>query len=241
MNCEPLGERVPAGRTDTGTVFEQPVLVRGEGGRELHLRRVDVELDQVTRDGDAVVSLLSNLPEEGDERGRGPAVGALRIAGLYLCRWRIETAFQELEGLLNSEINALGYPKAALFGFCVALVLYNALSLMKAALAAVHGAKKVEEEVSSYYIAAELETTTRGMMIAVPQEHWGVFGSMPPREFLAVMRMLAGKLNLLHFKKHPRGPKKPQPQRTYDPAHPHVSTAKLLAMRSPKKRRTTHP
>jgi len=241
MACQPRGERVLVGRTDTGTVYEQLVLVRGEGGRELRLRRVDVELDGATRDGDKVVSLLSNLPDEGDERGRGPAVGALRIAGLYLCRWRIETAFQELEGLLNSEVNALGYPKAALFGFCVALVLYNALSLMRAALAAVHGARKVEEEVSSYYIAAELETTTRGMMIAVPLEHWAVFGSMPPGQFLDVMRMLAGKFNLLHFKKHPRGPKKPQPKRTYDPAHPHVSTAKLLAMRSPRKRRPTHP
>lgn len=247
MACEPLGGRRRVGRTDTGTVYEQEVLVReagGEGGRELRLRRVDVELDKATRDGDRVVSLLSNLPSEseaGGREGRGPAVGALKIADLYLCRWRIETAFQELEGLLNSEINALGYPRAALFGFCVALVLYNALSLMRAALAAAHGARKVEREVSSYYIAAELETTPRGMMIAVPQEHWEVFAKMPPAEFVAVMLMLAGKVNLRHFKKHHRGPKKPQPPRTYDPKHPHVSTAKLLSARSPRKRRSTHP
>ncbi len=236
MACESLGERRLVGRTETGTVYEQAVLVRGEGGRELRLRRIDVEVDHATRDGDKVVSLLSNLPAEGDG-----AVDALKIADLYRKRWTIETAFQELAGHFKSEINALGYPRAALFGFCVALVLYNAVSLMRAALAAAHGAQKVQKEVSSYYIAAELETTTRGMMIAVPLEHWAVFGTMPPEQFVTVMLMLAGKMNLRHFKKHPRGPKKPQPKRVYDPAHPHVSTAKLLSARSPRKRRAIHP
>jgi hypothetical protein len=37
---------------------------------------------------------------------------------------------QELEGPLHSEINILGYPKAALFGFCVALVAYNVLAVV---------------------------------------------------------------------------------------------------------------
>jgi hypothetical protein len=133
----------------------------------------------------------------------------------------------------------LGYPKAALFGFCVALVVFNAISLMKAALRGCHGASKIEEEVSNYYIAAELETTSRGMMIAIPQEHWRVFGRMSAAQFAAAMLMLAGKVNLRHFKKHPRGPKKPQPARTYDPAHPHVSIAKLLQHRQPRKRRNT--
>lgn len=228
--CEPLGERRELGRTQTGTVYEQPVRIRGEGGRELLLRRIDVELDQVTRDGDPTVSLLSNLPAEGPG-----AVCGLRIAELYRGRWKIETAFQELAEHFDSEINALGYPRAALFGFCVALVLYNAVSLMRAALAGAHGAEKIEKEVSSYYIAAELRTTSRGMMISVPEEHWEVFVTMPPEQFVAVMLMLAGKVNLRHFKKHPRGPKKPQPPRIYDPAHPHVSTFKILAQRKAKK------
>lgn len=41
--------------------------------------------------------------------------------------------------------------------------------LMRSALRAAHGAQKVEQEVSDYYIAAELETTSRGMMIAIPE------------------------------------------------------------------------
>jgi IS4 transposase len=61
---------------------------------------------------------------------------AKKIADLYRKRWKIETAFQELTEHLNSEINTLGYPPAALFGFCVALVSYMILSVIKAALRA---------------------------------------------------------------------------------------------------------
>ena len=53
---------------------------------------------------------------------------------MYRKRWTIETAFQELEATLDGEINTLGYPKAALFAFCVALVSYNLMSVIKAAL-----------------------------------------------------------------------------------------------------------
>ena len=55
------------------------------------------------------------------------------VADLYRRRWTIETAFAEMEKVLNGEINALGYPKAALFSFCMALVAYNVLSTVKGA------------------------------------------------------------------------------------------------------------
>jgi hypothetical protein len=234
MVCEPLEALQELGRIEGGMVYEQRVRVQGENGPELNLRRIQIHLDHETRDGDKVINLLTNLPSSGPK-----AVGGLKVATLYRERWKIETAFQELAQHFNSEINALGYPKAALFGFCVALVVFNAIALMKAALRGCHGAQKVEEEVSNYYIAAELETTSRGMMIAIPQEHWRVLGKMPVAQFVAVMLMLAGKVNLRHFKKHPRGPKKPQPPRIYDPAHPHVSTAKLLQLRQDRKRKNT--
>jgi IS4 transposase len=41
---------------------------------------------------------------------------AKRVARLYRKRWTLETAFQHLEAYFHSEINTLGYPKAALFG-----------------------------------------------------------------------------------------------------------------------------
>ena len=70
-----------------------------------------------------------------------------KIADLYHGRWKIETAFQELTRFLNSEISTLGYPRAALFGFCVALVAYMILAVVKAAIEAVHG-KEVIQKVS---------------------------------------------------------------------------------------------
>ena len=67
------------------------------------------------------------------------------VAGLYRRRWTIETAFQEMEETLDGEINALGYPKAALFSFCMALVAYNVMAAVKAALRSAHGATTVED------------------------------------------------------------------------------------------------
>ena len=74
----------------------------------------------------------------------------MKIAELYRDRWTIETAFQHLAQYLNSEINTLGYPRAALFGFCVALVSYMAMSVIKAALGSVHGTEVIEKELSGF-------------------------------------------------------------------------------------------
>jgi hypothetical protein len=42
----------------------------------------------------------------------------------------METAFQHLVAYFHSEINTLGYPKAALFKFCLALVAYNMFAVV---------------------------------------------------------------------------------------------------------------
>ena len=159
------GGRV-AGST-TGKVFEQTIRATNDAGEILILRRVTVVLDQPTRDGDTEIHLLTNVPAQ-DAR-------ASVIAELYRRRWTIETAFAEMEATLNGEMNTLGYPKAALFAFCVALVAYNVMSTIKAALRSVHGEKMVAEEVSGYYVAEEIQMTHRGMMIAIPEDEWVVF------------------------------------------------------------------
>jgi hypothetical protein len=41
----------------------------------------------------------------------------------------------------------VGYPKAALFGFCLALVAYNMLAVVLAALRSVHGGT-IDQELS---------------------------------------------------------------------------------------------
>jgi hypothetical protein len=156
------------------------------------------------------------------------------VADLYRKRWTLETAFQHLEAYFHSEINTLGYPKAALFGFCLALVAYNLLSVVLAALRGVHGEETVDEEVSLYYVANEISTTYHGMMIAIPAPEWEVFYSMSPAELAAILLGLAQKVRLQAIRKSPRRPKKPRPQGKKPARKGHVATAKLLMNRPAK-------
>ena len=212
-----------AGKTNTGEVFEQIIKVVDPCGKELELRRIRVCLTKKTRDGDRDIFIITGLPEE--------ATSAIRIAEMYRDRWKIETAFQELTTYFNSEINTLGYPKAAIFGFCVSLVSYIILAVVKAALCCVHGTEKIEKEVSGYYIAIELSQTYQGMMIALPDEDWKFLRLLTDADLIKFIKTLSRKVKLSAYKKHPRGPKKPAAKRKSDPKKPHVSTAKLIASR----------
>jgi IS4 transposase len=223
LHWEFVGKRRARGRIDTGKVFEQTLRATNEAGEILILRRITVILDRPTRDGDAEIHILTNVPAK-DAHARV-------IADLYRRRWAIETAFQELEETLNSEVNTLGYPKAALFAFCVALVAYNVLSTLKAALRSVHGEEKVADEVSGYYVADEIRMTHRGMMIAIPEDEWAVFHDLTPVELADVLVRLARSVSLPKFRKHPRGPKKPKPEKQSGAKIKHVATAKILEAR----------
>ena len=208
------------GRIETGHVAEQRVQVwDAQGGAHL-FRRIRVKLDQATRDGDRVLYILTNLPLR--------KASAKRVARLYRKRWTLETAFQHLEAYFHSEINTLGYPKAALFGFCLALVAYNMLAVVMAALRGVHGAETIDQELSLYYVANDIAETYRGMMIAIPEEKWQVFSRMRPSEMVATLKELAQKVCLKAYRKSHRGAKKPRPKREGNPKSSHVSTAKLL-------------
>src|SRR3954465_12201117 len=223
LHWEFVGKRRACGRIETGKVFEQTIRATDDAGEILFLRRVTVLLDQPTRDGDTAIHLLTKVPAK-DARAKV-------IADLYRRRWTIETAFQELEATLQGEVNTLGYPKAALFAFCVALVAYNVPSTVKAALRSVHGEEKVAEEVSGYYVADEIQMTHRGMMIAIPEDEWAVFHDLPPEELAEVLVRLARAVALPKFRKHPRGPKKPKPKKQSGAKIKHVATAKILEAR----------
>jgi IS4 transposase len=219
---EPAGKEYGRGRIDGARVREQRVAIVGADGRRVFRRRVVLHLDQPTRDGDRQRAVLTNLPE-GD-------AGAREVGRLYRRRWTIAEAFAELALVLASEIDTLCYPRAALFVFCVALAAYNVLGAVKGAVRAVHGAEAAAE-LSGYYLADEIAGTQRGMMIALPAEHWQVFAGLTAAEFAGLLRELAGKIRLAAFRRHRRGPKKPPVKRRYSKKHPHVSTAKLLEER----------
>ncbi|WP_335002196.1 transposase [Nostoc sp.] len=208
------------GQSDTGIVSEQNIILSADDGQLLKARRVKVCLKQPNRDGDRKIFILTNLPSD--------VASSLLIAGMYRKRWKLETLFQVLTENLCCEINTLGYPKAALFTFCIALVAYNVLSTIQAALRSVHGTEKIEAEISSYYLADEIKGTYRGMMIAIPPDEWCVFQNMTFTELSQTLKHLAGLVKLRTFRRHPRDPKKAQPKRTYLKNKPHVSTFKIL-------------
>jgi hypothetical protein len=216
-----------AGDCDGGEVWEQRALLEHpETAGVSSVRRVELRLRAPTRDGDAVIHLLTDLP---------PRVASARVvARLYRERWTIEGAFQILEASLASEQPRLGYPRAGLFAFCVALVSYNVLAVVRAALRAVHG-REAAGEVSTYYLAAEVKGVYQGMMIALPAAEWQPFRRMGVAQLAAVLKGLARRVDLSRYERSRRGPKKPRPARRHRKTKPHVSTARLIASRRKKK------
>jgi IS4 transposase len=224
LQGELLGRARRTGTTRSGPVYEQLMRVRDpESAETMLIRRITVTLKVPTRDGDTDLHLLSNVPSA--------RATAAQLARVYGKRWTIETAFFEITTTLTCELNTLGYPKAALFAFCLALLAYNAVSLIKAALRSEHGRKQVNDEVSGYYLALEISRTYDGMMIAIPTPHWQFFRELSDRDFANALRELATSVKLSRYQKHPRGPKNKPPERTPYEKGKHVSTAKLIAMR----------
>jgi hypothetical protein len=210
------------GRTETGAVYEQKVEISDEDGRRLLLRRIVIRLDEPTRDGETEVVLLTNV--------RG--VRTLSLARLYLERWSIEGLFNVLTTTLLCEQKGLGYPKAALFSFCVTLVAYNVLASVKAALRSVHGSAKVEQEVSLPKVAEHVSRNYEGMMVGLPAVEWLRLGELSASDLAGCLRQWAARVCLEKVRKAKSRPrKKGGPKPVHDPSTPHVSTARLLAAR----------
>jgi IS4 transposase len=232
MPWKPLGKPCCLGRCATGRVYEQAVELRDpETGKTTRVRRITVKLDKATRDGDQEIHLLTNLPKK---------VRAVKVAELYRRRWTLEQAFNELTTHLRCELNTLGYPKAALFAFAVAVGSYNLLAAIKGAMRGVHGEETVETQVSNYFLTEEISGTYRGMMIALPPHQWEVFQAMRPSRLAAHLRQWARAADLGDYPKHPRGPKKPKPRRP-NAQFRHVATAKLLEAVRTKRSRKQKP
>jgi len=216
-----LGRRRRVGKTETGVVYEQAAVATDpQTGAELAVRRITVELVRPTRDKETVIHLLTNLPAEDAD--------APRVAELYRTRWRIETAFQELTVHLHCELNALAYPKAALFGFAVAVVCYNMLAVVIAALAAAHGAETIATNLSNYYLTEEIGATYRGLMIALPPPCWVRFQSLAPPQLAVELQRIAARTSLPRYQKHPRRSQTRSSRKPYT-GRRHVATARLLS------------
>jgi hypothetical protein len=197
------------------------VAVTNADGEVLKMRRVVIQLDVPTRDGDNEMAVLTNLPKG--------AADAVKVAEVYRKRWTLETLFQSLTQMLEGEIDTLAYPRAALFGFSVALATYNVLSTVQAALRAKFGVEQVQEEVTAFYIALDVQASHQGTEIVFHPEVWERFPKMSAKALAKEMLEWATRVKLSKYRRHPCGLKKPVLKRTHFVDKMHVSTARLLA------------
>src|SRR5579883_1880489 len=228
LGFKELDELKLLGATDSGEIFKQKVEISYEG-KTLILRRVVLKLFVPTRDKEWEIAILSNLPDH---------IPATKIAEIYRNRWTLENLFQTVTENFNGEIETLAYPKSALFSFSMALVAYNILATLKAALGSVHGVGKIEAGLSDFYLVDEIQGTYRGMMIAIPALEWEIFKDFSNEKIAQFLQKIAQGVNLKHFLKATRVPKKPKAPVIYDRKQGHVSTTRLLEQYNTKKKRS---
>lgn len=218
LRWRPLKEAMAIGRVETGEVWEQPIEVEDtDSGEQRRMRRIILQLDTPTDEGDTEIVLLSNL--------RG--VSALRIGVLYRDRWRIERHFALVKTVLHGEVEGLGYPRAALFAMGMALVAANALNVVKQALRVTHGPEEFEK-LSGYYMADEVAGSYRAVDVLVAEAEWLALANESPERFWEWSRSVASRVRTRGLHKHSRGPKKPQPPRASGKDRHHYSTYRLL-------------
>lgn len=213
------------GKSETAEVFENKLKLPGYEGQVLTVRRVVIKLFKPTRDKDTEIVVLTNLPVEDAD--------GVTVSNLYRDRWRIETAFAHITVNLTCEIKTLCYPPAALFCFALALTAYNCLAVVKAIVKSTHGTEAVNE-LSHYYLADEISATTRGFLIAVPEQKWSVVPLLPLPEFVEQLLNVAKSMNMKLYRKSVRGPKKPPPKKKGNKRTVHVSTKRILDNRKEK-------
>jgi hypothetical protein len=136
--------------------------------------------------------LFSNLPE---------TVSATELSVAYRKRWRIETAFQELEELLAGEIQTLAYPPAALLALSMALVAYN---IMLCVIMSIETAQpKQPQNISAYYGAHEIASCYRGLDLLTEEHEWEWATKMKLEELGRFLLANAAKVKYKNFAKRP--------------------------------------
>ena len=80
-------------------------------------------------------------------------------------------------------------PRAALFCFAIALVAYNAVSIVHATIAIEHS-REDAARMSHFAMSREILETTDGLLVALPAARWSKIATMPLREFVAELRTI---------------------------------------------------
>lgn len=214
------GKRRKIGRIETGVVYQQKLSITDqETGRTLIVRRITIELDEPTRDGDQELHILSNVPAAD--------ATACQLAQMYRQRWEIENAFHVLTMTLTCEVQSVGQPRAALLLFCLALLAYNCRQVLLAALWTAHAGDDVRA-LSQLSVALEIERAMDGLVTAIPDADWDRLVPATLTARATFLRRAAKHVDVHAHRKTVRGPKKPKPPRKRCTAGTHVSTHRLL-------------
>jgi IS4 transposase len=200
---------------------EEHIVFSGQQG-DVEARRITLKLPKKTRDGAITITVITNLPTK---------ISADIIMEAYRARWSIETLFQMLTTTLRCEVSALGYPRAALFAFTVALISANVTAVVRAGIRAAHG-EELEAELSNFYLIGEIQQN----FSMFSQNGFGAFAVqgrsiLPLPEFADWFVRCAKNINLKFYKKARGGNSRTRTQRGTPNDPPHVSTARLLAER----------
>lgn len=218
LKGELWGQPRKIGKTETGIVDEQLLRV-STGDSGITLRRITIQLNKPTREGDTEIHVLSNVPSN---------VSAKKIINLYARRWEAETAFYHEQMCLHGELPSLGHPRAALFLFCIATMAYNILQTIVSVLYAVHDEEEVDE-LSFFYISLDIERYTPGMLAILDERDWKRFLTTAMRDLVRFLTNTARGIDLREYRKSRRGPKKPYKRKSNQRCG-HLSTAKIIGL-----------
>ena len=209
-----------SGRCSSGATSEGSVRLYDRfSDRSWTLRRIVLEFDEPTCEGETELRLLTNLPKNK---------AASRIAELYRDRWTVERHFHLIKRELKGQMPSLGEPRAAIFILCLALAAGNVLMMLKA-LQRSRGPKDVNPNrtLSGYYVALEISRSYAAIEALTTARDWQRIAQLSEAELLKWSRRLADQIDWTRYLTHPRGPKHPPPPRTPRENRRHYSTHRL--------------
>lgn len=91
------------------------------------------------------------------------------------------------------------------------------MAVVMAALRVTRGRDLAERSVSGYYLANEIANMAESLETVLDPDDWTVFAAVTVPAFVARLVETAGCAQPRKYREHPRGPKKPTPQRHHDP------------------------
>ncbi|KAA8562212.1 hypothetical protein FX985_02278 [Pseudomonas extremaustralis] len=136
--------------------------------------------------------------------------------------------FQRLEAVLDSEIETLGNPKAALLGFASAVLAYNVLAVLKRSVEQAHCQILPDDwEASIFHLTVQVRSGYEGMQIALPEY---LCIPIPAAGLTQYLLALARNIQPKAVAKSKRGPKVPKSKEWLEgkAANAHVSTDRVL-------------